>query len=129
MQRLLDAKKAYIAGSATTDQLELLEKEKAAEDAHRKKEEMKKQTYIYKAKEMVFGGLRKDEDKEGEERGLGLPELGREKSGVLEAVNAKRMEDNAAAPEKQMGTPQQDTPGGNAEPEAKKSWTSWILRR
>lgn len=136
LQRLIDAKKAYVSNSATTEQLELLEKEKAAEEAHRKKEELKKQTYFYKAKETLFGGLSKDEGTDGGEKGLGLAGVGGERPGVLEAVNAKRMEDEAAAAaaatKKQMVTPpveKVDASGGNTEPEAKKSWSSWILRR
>lgn len=136
LQRLVDAKKAYVAGNPSDEQLELLQKEKVVEDAHRKKEELKKQTYFYKAKETIFGGLSKDEGADGEEKGLGLGAVGGERPGVMEAVNAKRMEDEAATAaasnEKQMATHpvgNADASGGKTEPEAKKSWSNWILRR
>jgi hypothetical protein len=130
LQRLLDAKKAYVAGNPTTEQLELLEKEKAAEEAHRKKEELRKQTYFYKGKQFLFGGLSKDE---GE--GVGIGSEGR--GGVLEAVNAKRLEDEtaaaAAATERQQTfTPPAEnlqTSGESVDSEGKKSWSNWILRR
>ncbi|KAK2765230.1 hypothetical protein FQN54_008929 [Arachnomyces sp. PD_36] len=126
MQRLLDAKKAYVAGNPTVEQLELLEKEKAAEEAHLKKEELRKQTYFYKGKQLLFGDLSMGEGKDGEKPIEG---------GILEAVNAKRREDEAAAAtatERQILAPSTEslgTAGEKVDPEGKKSWSSWILRR
>ena len=133
MEHLVDAKRAYVAGNPTPEQLEMLEKEKAGEEALRKREELKKQGYLYKGKEWLFGGLSKDQVTDGER---GLPDVGGERpGGVLEAVNAKRMEDEAAAAtatERQLSTPlaeKLDPSAANTEADAKRSWSSWITRR
>ncbi|KAK2873333.1 hypothetical protein FQN49_002429 [Arthroderma sp. PD_2] len=56
LNRLLDARKAYVAGTATQEQLELLQKEKAADEEKRIRDELKKQTMFYKARSWLFDG-------------------------------------------------------------------------
>ncbi|EFQ97769.1 hypothetical protein MGYG_00810 [Nannizzia gypsea CBS 118893] len=56
LESLLDARKAYVAGTATQQQIELLRKEKAADEEKRLREEAKKQTMFYKARSWLFDG-------------------------------------------------------------------------
>ncbi|KAF3491127.1 uncharacterized protein GIQ15_00644 [Arthroderma uncinatum] len=56
LDRLLDARKAYVAGTATQEQLQLLQKEKAADEEKRARDELKKQTMFYKARSWLFDG-------------------------------------------------------------------------
>lgn len=128
LQRLLDAKKAYVAGTATAEQIELLEKEKAADEEKRRRDELKKETAFYKAKEWVFGGLKRDDAAEG-----ALTETQREPSRILEAVNAKAAEAELASAHSAsraagLGDRAADDAQTNAG-ESKKSWTSWVTGR
>lgn len=127
MQRLLDAKKAYVAGTATTEQIELLEKEKAADEEKRRRDELKKETAFYKAKEWVFGGLKRDDGAES-----ALTEAQKEPSRILEAVNAKAAEAEAAFANSVSQAGLGDRATDDAQPnagESKKSWTSWVTGR
>lgn len=56
LESLLDARKAYVAGTATPQQIELLRKEKAADEEKRMRDEAKKQTMFYKARSWLFDG-------------------------------------------------------------------------
>lgn len=131
LQKLLDAKKAYVAGTATAEQIELLEKEKAADEEKRRREELKKDTTFYKAKEWVFGGLKRDDAGE-----TVVTEADREPSRILEAVNAKAAELDAAsasasaAPASPSGFSDRGTDAAQTNSgESKKSWTSWVSGR
>lgn len=127
LQKLLDARKAYVAGNPTPDQLLLLEKEKQAEEEKRLNEELKKQTMFYKGKAWLFGGLKNEDSPSAGFKGA--DEIADSRPSVLEAVNANRVE-NAAPFERAPN------PGGQLEPkthegsnESKRSWTSWITGR
>lgn len=54
--RLSEAKRAYVAGTTTMEQLEMLEKERAGEEAAMRKQEQKQQTTYAKTKRWLFGG-------------------------------------------------------------------------
>ncbi|OAX80707.1 hypothetical protein ACJ72_04960 [Emergomyces africanus] len=129
LQKLLDARKAYVAGNPTPDQLRLLEKEKAAEEEKRQKEELKKQTMYYKGKEWLFGGLKSEHVASGELKGG--DEISNGRPSVLEAVNAQRA--GNSAPFKQGpipgGTDQLEQKVDEGLDEPKKGWTSWITGR
>ncbi|KAK2741588.1 hypothetical protein FQN57_005571 [Myotisia sp. PD_48] len=55
LELLVEAKKAYVAGTATSEQLRMLEKEKLAELDKQRRDELKKQTTLYKARSWLFG--------------------------------------------------------------------------
>ncbi|KAG5301758.1 hypothetical protein I7I48_01882 [Histoplasma ohiense] len=127
LQKLLDARKAYVAGNPTPDQLLLLEKEKQAEEEKRLNEELKKQTMFYKGKAWLFGGLKNEDSPSAGFKGA--DEIADSRPSVLDAVNASRVE-NAAPFERGPN------PGGQLEPktheisnESKRSWASWITGR
>jgi hypothetical protein len=128
LQRLLEAKQAYVAGTATQEQLELLEKEKAGEKEKRGKEELKKQSIFYKGREWLLGGLREEIP---DNSATNLVEMDNERPAAFETVNAQRLE-GARTPE--QATPQDGslTRFGQTidatRPESK-SWKSWITWR
>jgi hypothetical protein len=128
LQRLLEAKQAYVAGSATQEQLELLEKEKAGEEEKRRKEELKKQSVFYKGREWLFGGL--NEETPGNPA-QGFDEIDDERPGVLEAVNAQRL-DSAITPEQLASQDESLNPLAETTDTTRaesKGWRSWITRR
>ncbi|KAI5284442.1 hypothetical protein KEM54_001328 [Ascosphaera aggregata] len=124
LRSLKDARRAYLDGTATLDQLELLAKEKEA-DAHKMmSEELKKQRYTYKVRQWLFGNLEKDEQKEPEVKPYADADNGR--PSLLEALRAKRIEalDGPfdfidAVQEIEIKTTQ----------EQKNGWFSWLTRR
>ncbi|OJD23899.1 hypothetical protein ACJ73_04747 [Blastomyces percursus] len=129
LDKLLEAKKAYVAGNPTAEQLKLLEQEKQAEAEKRQKEELKKQTMFYKGKEWLFGGLKNEDGTSAELKGN--DEIANARPSVLEAVNASRVE-NAAHFEQgpNPGGPGQLEPKvDEASNEQKKGWTSWVTGR
>ncbi|PGH21357.1 hypothetical protein AJ80_03274 [Polytolypa hystricis UAMH7299] len=131
LQKLLDAKKAYIAGTATPEQLEVLANEKAGDEEKRRKEEAKKDGVLYKTKQLLFGGL-KNEDAAASTESPGLDEFSNGKLGVLDAVNAKRADDMRPAMENTFSKESASDLGNSGEStgsEAKRSWTSWITGR
>ncbi|KAL5361651.1 hypothetical protein BJX96DRAFT_176430 [Aspergillus floccosus] len=131
MQKLQDAKAAYVAGSATPAQLELLKNEKIAEIMKQKKDEEKAHRPWNQLKTYIFGGLKSDETAT-DAAAAASTESG--KPGVLEALNAKTAEDASAAA---LSTPtagpgQLDVLADNAEAAAKqttRSWKSWLTGR
>jgi len=125
LQRLLEAKQAYVAGIATQEQLELLENEKAGEEERRRKEELKKQSVIYKGREWLLGGL--NEEAPGNPA-QGLGENDNERPGVLEAVNAQRL-DSSITPEQPASQDGLLTETTNTTGAESKGWRSWITRR
>ncbi|EAW11819.1 cytochrome c oxidase assembly protein COX14 [Aspergillus clavatus NRRL 1] len=135
LQRLQDAKVAYASGSATQEQLEMIKNEEIGEIFKRKKEEEKAQKPWNKAKAYLFGGLKTDElSSESTPKIEGAAD---NKIGVLEALNAKALEDaklnapaHVPAPPAQQG--QLDVLAENVETAAKqttRSWTSWLTGR
>ncbi|PGH05687.1 hypothetical protein GX51_02847 [Blastomyces parvus] len=129
LDRLLEAKKAYVAGNPTEEHLKLLEQEKQAEAEKRHKEELKKQTMFYKGKEWLFGGLKNEDGTSAEFKSN--DEVANARPNVLEAVNASRVE-NAVSFEQgpNPGGPSQLEPKVDEESnEPKKGWTSWITGR
>ncbi|GES63035.1 cytochrome oxidase c assembly [Aspergillus terreus] len=133
MQKLQDAKAAYVAGSATPAQLELLKNEKIAEIMKQKKDEEKANRPWNQLKAYLFGGLKSDEPATAAAAAGTSTESG--KPGVLEALNAKAVEDaGAAAPSSTptAGPGQLDVLADNAEAAAKqttRSWKSWLTGR
>ncbi|PYI29133.1 hypothetical protein BP00DRAFT_427830 [Aspergillus indologenus CBS 114.80] len=130
LQTLQDAKVAYVNGSATPEQLELLKNEKIAEIYQRKKDEERQQRPWNKAKQYLFGGLKTDEAP-AEANPNPIPEslVADDKPRVLEAINAAKASGELVAPAQQG---QLDTLAANAEDAAKqttRSWTSWFTGR
>ncbi|WEW59055.1 hypothetical protein PRK78_004523 [Emydomyces testavorans] len=129
VQRLLDAKKAYVAGNATPEQIDLLEKEKAGDEEKRRREELKKDTAFYKAKNWLFGGMKPDDVGQGALVGQ-QPEIEREPPRVLEAINAKAAETVASRSVSREGMEDARTDATQANTyEPKKSWTGWLTGR
>jgi hypothetical protein len=128
LQRLLEAKQAYVTGTATQEQLELLEKEKAGEEEKHRKEELKKQSIFYKGREWLLGGLREEIP---DNSATNLVEMDNEKPAALEAVHAQRLED-ARTPE--QAAPHDGSLTGFGETidstsAESKGWKSWITWR
>ncbi|OJD15118.1 hypothetical protein AJ78_04603 [Emergomyces pasteurianus Ep9510] len=125
LQKLLDARKAYVAGNATPDQLRLLEQEKAADEEKRQKEELKKQSIYYKGKEWLFGGLKSEDVASAELKRGDLPNA---RPSVVDAVNAHRAENGASFEQgNTSGGPDQfEQKADKRLDEPKKGWTSWI---
>ncbi|OJZ80767.1 hypothetical protein ASPFODRAFT_212510 [Aspergillus luchuensis CBS 106.47] len=134
MQRLQDAKTAYAAGTANTEQLELLKNEKIGEIFQQKKEEAKAQRPWNQVKNFIFGGLKQDE-KAAADSSSSIPDSvleGGNKSAVLEALNAKAAEDAAKSAAPAVPKGQLDALAENAEDAAKqstRSWKSWFTGR
>lgn len=114
----MDAKTAYIQGTATTEQLTLLEQEKAGEQERQWREEQKKEGYTYKARQWMFGGLKKEEADAAET-------LNVERASVVEAVDAKRAE-TLTPPEAPSEQGADGKQGGSG---SKWSWTGWVTGR
>ncbi|KAK2808585.1 hypothetical protein FQN50_004617 [Emmonsiellopsis sp. PD_5] len=130
LEKLLDAKKAYVAGNATEEQMKILEQEKIGEQEKRRKEELKRQTTFYKGKEWLFGGLKNEDLANTQSRTL--DETANPTPSVLEAVNAKRAETAAAFEQQTTMSGELDQPVQNVDEglkETKRSWTSWITGR
>lgn len=130
LEKLQQARMAYVNDTATPEQIEMLKNEKIGEIMKQKKEEGKEQRPWNQVKSFLFGGLKKDEAQEpGQDEQGGFDN----KPGVLEAVNAKAAEDF-----KTPTTPSPQQPGqldvlaDNAESVAKqsaRSWKSWFTGR
>ncbi|KAL4911597.1 hypothetical protein BDW74DRAFT_143251 [Aspergillus multicolor] len=128
LQTLRDAQKALAAGTATSEQLELLKKEKIGEIYQQKKEEEKAQRPWNKAKAYLLGGL-KTEEAPSPEAVAASEEM--DKPGVLEAIKAAESKlDHAPLVAAAPGP--LDVLAENAETAAKqttKSWKSWLTGR
>ncbi|KAA8642136.1 hypothetical protein EYZ11_008961 [Aspergillus tanneri] len=134
LQTLQDAKMAYVSGSATAEQLELLKNEQIGEIMKQKKEEEKAQRPWNKMKQLLFGQLifrgLKSEESPSETTSKSDGEPDSKKPGVLEALNAKALEDAKSNPSSAPG--QLDTLAENAENAAKqttRSWKGWFTGR
>ncbi|KAL4893382.1 cytochrome oxidase c assembly-domain-containing protein [Aspergillus ambiguus] len=125
LQKLQDARTAYVAGSATPEQLELLKNEKIAEIVKQKKAEEKAQRPWNQLKTYLFGGLKADEPAADASASATAP-AGGNPPGVMDALNAKAQAEAQARPG------QLDVLAENAESAAKqttRSWKSWFTGR
>ncbi|KAL4946878.1 hypothetical protein BDV06DRAFT_181724 [Aspergillus oleicola] len=138
LQTLHDAQAAFVSGTATPDQLELLRKEKIGEIVQQKRDQEKAQRPWNRAKAYLLGGLvggLKTEETSSSEAPAANVESN--KPGVLEALNntAKSKLSSAgpsASPAPAPGPGQLDAMAKNAEAAAKettKSWKSWLTGR
>ncbi|KAL2824604.1 cytochrome oxidase c assembly-domain-containing protein [Aspergillus cavernicola] len=128
LKTLHDAQTAAVNGSATLEQLELLKKEKIGEIVKEKREEEKAQRPWYKAKAMLFGGL-KTEETPSSNAAAGNVESNKPR--VLEALSAADPKLSQASPSA-TSPGQLDTLAENAETAAKqttRSWKSWLTGR
>lgn len=129
LQDLQAAREAYVSGTATPEQLEILRNEKIGEIEKQKIKEAQEQKLWNRTKRFLFDGMKTAEQ----------PETN--KIGVLEALEASKADEAAAAaaaaastttvPEQQQ-LGQLDVLAANAETSAKqsaKSWSDWIWRR
>lgn len=141
LQDLQAAREAYVKGTASPEQLEILKNEKIGEIEKKLKKEADEQKLWNRTKRFLFQGLKK-EDTPGAvvNSNSGAVEGAASSSyGILEAVNAKRAEETTSSSQTQhITSPQQIHPGAldvlasNAETTAKqsvKSWTSWVWGR
>ncbi|KAL4933633.1 cytochrome c oxidase assembly protein COX14 [Aspergillus undulatus] len=132
LQTLHDAQAAYVSGTATAEQLELLKKEKIGEIVKQKREEEKAQRPWNRAKAFLLGGLKNEETPSSPEAPPASVESN--KPGVLEALNSAESKLTPATPSTfaPAGPGQLDALAENAEIAAKqtsKSWKSWLTGR
>jgi hypothetical protein len=126
LETLKQAELAIANGTATTEQQELVKKEKIGEIIKQKREEDKAQKPWAKAKRFLFEKLNM------EDSGAPKAVVAEQQGSVTEAVQAKQALDAASA---KTGAPlpgQLDVMAENAEQVAKtqtKSWTSWLTGR
>ncbi|EEA25798.1 hypothetical protein TMatcc_005967 [Talaromyces marneffei ATCC 18224] len=143
LQDLQAAREAYIAGTATAEQLEILRNEKIGEIEQQKRKEADEQKLWNRTKKFLFEGLKKDDVPDmvtsaATATGATTTELINSKKsegeatsfGILEAVNAKKAE--AQSNINAQGSGSLDALASNVETTAKQSvkgWTSWIWGR
>lgn len=136
LETLKQAEMACANGTATTEQQDLVKKEKIGEILKKKREEDKAQKPWGKAKRFLFEKLNM-EDSSASAATASAPALAVEgadqsQASVMEAVQAKHALDAASA---KTGAPlpgQLDVMAENVEQAAKtttKSWTSWVTGR
>ncbi|OKL61629.1 hypothetical protein UA08_03867 [Talaromyces atroroseus] len=138
LQDLQAAREAYVKGTATTEQLEILRNEKIGEIEKRKKQEADEQRLWNRTKRFLFDGLKK-EDTASETLAAATGATSditnsnnnnnnqAASFGILEAVNAKKAESTQQPQTTQPGS--LDVLASNVETTAKqsaKSWSSWI---
>ncbi|KAM5449638.1 hypothetical protein MaudCBS49596_004759 [Microsporum audouinii] len=121
LETLLEARKAYVAGTATEQQIELLRKEKAADEEKRARDELKKQTMFYKARSWLFDGpgavKATSSDAESPAQSSEIPDLNAAQAAVPAALPA----DSHPAGESQGS----ETANSKASSSSWSSWTSW----
>jgi len=128
LETLKQAELAIANGTATTEQQELVKKEKIGEIIKQKREEDKAQKPWAKAKRFLFEKLNMEDS--GAAPALAVESA--DQQSVTEAVQAKQALDAASA---KTGAPlpgQLDVLAENAEQAAKtktKGWTSWLTGR
>lgn len=146
LQDLQSAREAYVQGTATDEQLEILRKEKLGEIEKQQRKEAEEQRLWNRAKRYLFEGLKKEEDistaatttatmeKTTTALDINSNNNNGDKTassfGILEAVNAKKAETAQHQQQQQPGS--LDALALNAETTAKqsvKSWSSWIWGR
>ncbi|CRG89797.1 hypothetical protein PISL3812_06836 [Talaromyces islandicus] len=132
------AREAYIAGTATPEQLEILRNEKIGDIAQQKIKEAEEQRLWNRTKRFLFDGMKTTEHQPAATPASAAA-IGGEggKIGVLEALNASKADEAASKStavldqQQQQGGPL-DVLAENAEASAKqsaKSWSNWIWRR
>lgn len=135
LETLKQAEIAHANGTATTEQEELLKKEKIGQIIKQKREEDKAQKPWAKAKRFLFEKLNMEDSgasPASQSTSTLAVEGAEQKGSVVEAVQAKQALDAASA---KTGAPlpgQLDVMAENAEQVAKtstKSWTSWLTGR
>ncbi|KAL4963548.1 cytochrome c oxidase assembly protein COX14 [Aspergillus stella-maris] len=137
VQSLHDAQVAYTNGTATTEQLEILKKEKIGEIVQQKQDEEKAQRPWNRAKAYLLGGLVGGLKTEETPSSKTPASVESNKPGVLEALNNAAESKlssagSSAAPAPAPGPGQLDAMANNAEAAAKettKSWKSWLTGR
>ncbi|KAL2821047.1 cytochrome oxidase c assembly-domain-containing protein [Aspergillus granulosus] len=130
MQTLKDAQTAYVNGTATTEQLELLKKEKIGEIVKQKREEEKAQRPWNKFKAYILGGLKTDETPTPNATTVNTESTN--KPAVLEALNTAESKLSLAGVSATSPPGQLDVLAENAETAAKettRSWKSWLTGR
>lgn len=132
LEKLQQARLAFANDSATPEQMEILRNEKVGEIIREKRAAESETKPWNRAKRFLFGGLKMDEGEgQGQTQGQGEGE----KPSVLEAVNAKAVEEKTANGPAGLTTPQPgqlDVLGDNAEAAVKegaRSWKSWFTWR
>ncbi|KAF9886015.1 hypothetical protein FE257_012071 [Aspergillus nanangensis] len=125
LQTLQDAKAAYMSGTATTDQLDMLKNEEIGEIMKRRKEEEKAQRPWNQLKAYLFTGLHPDETSDASTQPGAASE---NKPSVLEALEEARLK-SIASSTPAAGPGQLDALAENAEASAKRSWKSWFTGR
>ncbi|RDW93261.1 cytochrome c oxidase assembly protein COX14 [Aspergillus mulundensis] len=128
LQTLHDAQAAFVAGTATSEQLEILKKEKIGEIYQQKKEEERAQRPWNKVKAYMLGGLKNEEAPSPE---AATPSAESNKPKVLDAIKAAESK-LEHAPSTAAAPGQLDVLAENAETAAKqttKSWKSWLTGR
>ncbi|QKX62434.1 uncharacterized protein TRUGW13939_09595 [Talaromyces rugulosus] len=128
LQDLQSAREAYVAGTATPEQLEILRNEKIGEIEQQKIKETKEQRLWNRTKRFLFEGMKKEGASDDNK-----------KIGVLEALNASKADEVAAAATSSTAVSKAvpepgplDVLAANAETSAKQSakgWSDWIWRR
>lgn len=134
LEKLQNARTAYAQGTATSEQLEILKNEKIGEIVKKKQEEERQQRPWNKAKRYILSGFIMDENvTETAPAGATATTPSDDKSPVLEAINAKIAEQEAAKSSTEQSSPQPgplDVMAENAETAAKqsaRSWKSWFF--
>jgi hypothetical protein len=132
LETLRQAEIAHANGTATTEQEELLKKEKIGEIIKQKRAEDKAQKPWAKAKRFLYEKLNMEDTGASAAPALAVEGAGQNQGSVMEAVQAKQAMDAASA---KTGAPlpgQLDVMAENVEQVAKsttKSWTSWVTGR
>jgi flagellar basal body L-ring protein FlgH len=140
LKDLQTAREAYVAGTATEEQLEILRNEKIGEIEQQKRKEADEQKLWNRTKKFLFEGLKKEDVPDTITTTGAVSELLANNNktatttegsfGILEAVNAKKAETQSDI--NAQGPGSLDVLASNAETTAKQSvkgWTSWIWGR
>ncbi|KAL4919367.1 cytochrome oxidase c assembly-domain-containing protein [Aspergillus aurantiobrunneus] len=127
LQTLQDAQTAYVSGTATSEQLELLKKEKIGEIVKQKREEEKADRPWNKVKTYLLGGLKNEDTPSSEAAGANVEN---NKPGVLDALNESKLSQASSSTPSSPGV--LDVLAENAETAAKqttRSWKTWLTGR
>lgn len=129
LQTLHDAQSAFVSGTATSEQLELLKKEKIGEIVKQNREAEKAEQPWNKFKTYLLGGLKNDEAPSPE---AAAENVQSNKPGVLDALITAEPQLGQASSSAPSGPGQLDVLAENAEAAAKqttRSWKSWFTGR
>ena len=135
LETLKQAEMACANGTATTEQQELVKKEKIGEILKKKREEEKAQKPWAKAKRFLFEKLNMEDSSASaapSAPALAVEGASQTQGSVMEAVQAKHALDAASAKTGAALPGQLDVMAENVEQAAKtttKSWTSWLTGR